>query len=338
MLHKIKLPVLTWIILLISTYSIAQKRNIYYFKDDGKEVKMKDSADFMRIIQEPDSSSQYFRVLEFYPDNSRKLIGQVSAFEPRLVFEGSAMSFYKNGKKASHITYIMGSPFGMAYHFYPDGKVKKALNYTSIAMEPMLNVYQKDRYEVLDYFDSAGVQLVKNGNGYAVFNETDTSREEGSYRNGLKDSVWKGFDKSGREYEEHYKNGDLVKGFQTMANGSKLHYNKIYEPSSFIGGMTEFYRFLSRSFVYPKDARAQGIQGKIFISVIVKADGRLTFIGVTPSLSPSIDQAAYGLVKRSPKWIPAKLRGVAVNESYVIPVSLNLSDGFQSRGIPQFKR
>lgn len=69
---------LVWASFFVSPQSFAQKQNIYFLKNDGREVKLKDSADFIRIIQEPDSGSTNFKVLEFYPDNSRKFIGEAS--------------------------------------------------------------------------------------------------------------------------------------------------------------------------------------------------------------------------------------------------------------------
>ena len=58
-------------------YVQAQKRqNVYYLNQKGKEVKTQEEADFVRVIQEPDSGERYFKLYEFYMNNKRKAEGR----------------------------------------------------------------------------------------------------------------------------------------------------------------------------------------------------------------------------------------------------------------------
>ncbi len=51
-------------LILIAFMGYAQKkRNIYLLKDNGKEVFVRDSADFIRIIEEPDSGSVFYNLM-----------------------------------------------------------------------------------------------------------------------------------------------------------------------------------------------------------------------------------------------------------------------------------
>jgi hypothetical protein len=85
--------ILTLALLLFSINAFSQKRqNIYYFKD-GMPTSNKETADYRRVVQEPDSGSNLFHVFEFYSDNTDKTVGLVSKYEPNLVFEGIVKHF-----------------------------------------------------------------------------------------------------------------------------------------------------------------------------------------------------------------------------------------------------
>ena len=51
-----------------------KKQNVYLIKNNGKEVKIRDSADFVRIIEEPDSGEVYFNLKEYYKDGKLKSV------------------------------------------------------------------------------------------------------------------------------------------------------------------------------------------------------------------------------------------------------------------------
>jgi len=42
----------------------AQKQNVYFLKNDGRYVDKKDSADFIRIVREPDSNVRILRSID----------------------------------------------------------------------------------------------------------------------------------------------------------------------------------------------------------------------------------------------------------------------------------
>jgi hypothetical protein len=46
---------LSFICILLCLDSVAQRQNVYFLKNSGAEVKVRDSADFIRIVSEPDS-------------------------------------------------------------------------------------------------------------------------------------------------------------------------------------------------------------------------------------------------------------------------------------------
>ena len=49
----------------MATVSFAQRQNVYYLKNNGRYVSIRDSADYVRIVREPDSASVMYNVFEF---------------------------------------------------------------------------------------------------------------------------------------------------------------------------------------------------------------------------------------------------------------------------------
>ncbi|HXH99703.1 MAG TPA: TonB family protein [Sphingobacteriaceae bacterium] len=309
---------------LINTVN-AQNRNIYFLKNNGKLVSIKDSADFIRIIQEPDSGTTYYKVMEYYPDEVQKFIGTVSVFEPHLIYEGANIAFHKNGKRAEVITYQKGVPSGSAYYFYPDGKLKKTLEYGNEGMKRMMG-YQNVKYKVTNYFDTAGVQLVKDGNGYTIETvNNDKITEEGGYVSGVRNGLWKTTN-SGNSlyYEDIYNNGEFVSGKNFSPDGKVIVYTQKDVLPKFKGGINQFSQFLSYHIKYPSDAKQDGITGRVLLSFVVEKDGTLTNIKVLNSIYPSLDEEALRVLHRSPKWEPGMQNGVPVKVQYTIPIVFKL--------------
>lgn len=47
-------------LILLSSSTFAQRRqNVYLLKNDGREIKIRDSADFIRIVREPEEGKSY---------------------------------------------------------------------------------------------------------------------------------------------------------------------------------------------------------------------------------------------------------------------------------------
>jgi len=106
----------------------------------------------------------------------------------------------------------------------------------------------------------------------------------------------------------------------------KVHdFTSLDEAPTYPGGMTQFYQFLKRTVVYPKEAQDKNIQGKVFVSFTVEKDGELTNIKVDRKLGGGADEEAIRVLKLSPHWIPGLLDKKPVRVKYNIPISFSLS-------------
>lgn len=313
--------------------SFAQKQNVYFLKDNGRYVSTKDSADFVRIIREPDSGSVLYNVLDYYPNNNIKLVAKSSAIEP-VILEGMAMSYYPNKRKKQIANYAKGSLSGICYDYYPNGKLYRSVKFEAHAPvggynfspRTMLNLITWENIDQV--YDSLGVVTVTSGDGYYHIYNPEFTRiaEEGKVKNGKRDSIWTGFDADGKVmYKEEFAGGNFLKGYQKGINGDTINYTIKEALPTFKGGDAEFAKFLAQTIRYPRYAMENNVQGQLIVSFVVNSDGNLSDIKILKSIDRTLDAEAISVLKRSPKWSPAIQNGLPIKANFTMPVSFSLS-------------
>lgn len=301
----------------ISTNVIAQKKqNIYYIKN-GIPTTDKASADFRRIIQEPDSGSNLYNLYEFYPNDVDKTIGKVSKFEPNLVYEGMVKSFNKKGILTNTANYVQGRLVGESTSYYGNGKPKEVILYTQ---NPLLPPKDQFSSKLISYYDSLGNQMIKDGTGYYKEENKDGS-EEGNYVNSKKDGIWKG-KANNATYEELFMDGKFISGESTSKDGKIIKYKQWGDPPSYPGGINEFYQYLGREIKFPKEAIAFGIQGKLYVNFVIDKDGSLTDIKFKNTVGFGVEEEVFRVLRNSRKWNPGIQHGIPIRVAYNIPISL----------------
>lgn len=94
--------------------------------------------------------------------------------------------------------------------------------------------------------------------------------------------------------------------------------------AQFKGGNEEMTRFISSNVHYPFEARKNNIQGRVFISFIVRKNGKLTDIKIERGVHPSLDDAAKEVIEMMPRWKPAEKDGKKVNCKVMLPIAFQL--------------
>lgn len=318
------------LVLIVSTFpilsSLAQDKQFFYFlKENGNEVQVKDSADFIRIISLPEKGEKLFSIQDFYIDGRKKLLGKAYLIEPYVAFEGLVLNYYPNGKTKSSLTYAKNVPIGNAYFFFENGKVRSQLEYadkektTNNSDNNLIKPEPKLIYQI----DSLGEVSVKDGNGYLIEKtkvENDTLIEEGNYKNGYKDGEWKGKYVSGKSsYTETYADGKFISGVNTIGI-DKINYAVLGKAPDFEGGVDKFYQHVISSLKYPKELLDLGLNGYVVLRFKIAKDGQVGEIEVLKSLIPSADEEALRVIRSASKWIPGYSRGVPVEVYYTIPI------------------
>ena len=309
---------------LIFFYSSAQKKqNVYYFKNNGFEVQSKDSSDFFRVIEEPDSTSTYFNIKEYYKSGNRKMIGKLSSFFPSLIFEDRAITFYENGKRASIENYKDNVLIGSAYYYYFNGVVREERNYLE---KDKNQLTPSIKYSVIQVVDSSGNKFLDTlSNGVVDITDHYGNKESGAYVKGLKNGIWKSYNAKLKEnYEDNYEDGKLIFGKTIESNGNVINYDESEKLPQFVGGTNAFAKLLLENLKYPDGARKNKIQGNVYLSFAVEINGNLSDFKIVKSVDEELDAEALRVIKLSPKWTPAMKKGKPVRSFYSIPISFQL--------------
>jgi periplasmic protein TonB len=100
------------------------------------------------------------------------------------------------------------------------------------------------------------------------------------------------------------------------------NYIFVSEPMpSYPGGHAEMIKFIKRNLKYPRDSRT--VQGKVYVEFVVNENGSLSDIRVVKGLVDSLDNSALEIVKKMPKWIPAKRDDKPIRTKMVIAISFD---------------
>lgn len=98
-------------------------------------------------------------------------------------------------------------------------------------------------------------------------------------------------------------------------------YTIVDRSPSFKGGMDNFYKYIAKNLKYPKTARENGIEGRVFVVFIVDKKGNIVDAKVVKGVNPELDAEALRVVENSPKWIPALKDGKKVKVRMNIPIN-----------------
>jgi len=94
----------------------------------------------------------------------------------------------------------------------------------------------------------------------------------------------------------------------------------------FPGGHEAMMKYLSGQIEYPEEAVENGVQGAVFVTLVVETDGRLNDVKVLRGIGAGCDEEAVRVVKDMPNWKPGKLDGTPVRVQYNLPIRYVLQD------------
>jgi TonB family protein len=94
----------------------------------------------------------------------------------------------------------------------------------------------------------------------------------------------------------------------------------------FVGGEAAFMNYVSANFEYPVRCQEKGINGEVQLRFVVEIDGRISNVSVVKETKacPEFTAEAIRILKKSPRWIPAQLKGKSVRSYYTVPITLQL--------------
>ncbi|MCC2546124.1 energy transducer TonB [Hymenobacter sp. BT175] len=89
----------------------------------------------------------------------------------------------------------------------------------------------------------------------------------------------------------------------------------------FAGGMQALQRYMQRNLRYPRQALANTVSGKVFVSFTVNMDGSITDVEVIKGLGYGTEEEASRVVRNMPPWTPGRQNNHAVPVRYTLPIT-----------------
>ena len=99
---------------------------------------------------------------------------------------------------------------------------------------------------------------------------------------------------------------------------------RFFSLAEYPGGFEAMAAYIAKSVVYPEKAKAEGVEGKVFVQFVVDTDGSIAEATVLHGVGGECDDEALRVVKSMPKWQPATFKGKQVRSKYVMPIYYTL--------------
>ncbi|MBE9464460.1 TonB family protein [Dyadobacter subterraneus] len=94
----------------------------------------------------------------------------------------------------------------------------------------------------------------------------------------------------------------------------------VEQAPEFMGGNAAMGEFLRKNLKYPRQAADAGIQGRVFVSFVVGADGKIENVQTLKGIGFGCDEEAERVIKLMPKWKAGRQSGVPVRVRFNLPV------------------
>ena len=106
----------------------------------------------------------------------------------------------------------------------------------------------------------------------------------------------------------------------------------VEQPAQPLGGYEEFYKYIADNLTYPASAKENGIEGKVYIQMVIDTDGSVTDVTAVKGIGYGCDEEAVRVLSEAPAWQPAEQRGKKVKQKIVVPIAFALGQDVQSHG------
>ncbi len=101
-------------------------------------------------------------------------------------------------------------------------------------------------------------------------------------------------------------------------------YDIVEEMPAFPGGDYELIKYIDENLNYPQDAMESGIQGRVFVKLIVEPNGSISNAKIIRGLGYGCDEEAIRVIESMPNWKPGRKNGVTVRVNIAVPVNFKL--------------
>ncbi len=308
-----KLFIYLFVLILTNTiYAQINTKKLFYvdaFFVTSNEKKF----EYIKEIEEYDTNKKAYSVNIYYKSGKIYLTG-TTLDKDKVILDGKCLYYFENGKKKRVANYENNKLIDKQYYYHENGVFK-------LESEVEVSKNKKEStLKILNYFDENNVQKVTNGEGEYVEDGWNDQTSTGTIKNFLKEGIWRG-NLIGKKvsFTEQYNKGKLVVGHSLDSLNNKFTYNVVNERSLPKKGMNDFYNYLKKNDIIPKNINSK-ITGKIIINIDINENGKLENVSAYTGDQYGITENAIQLISQYENWIPGKHRGVNVKTHLTLPI------------------
>jgi protein TonB len=92
----------------------------------------------------------------------------------------------------------------------------------------------------------------------------------------------------------------------------------------FPGGDSAMIKYIDDNLKYPDSARANNIEGRVFVTFTIDEDGKVADASLKNSIGGGCDEEALRVIKAMPTWKPGSQDGEGIRVDYTIPINFQL--------------
>ena len=108
---------------------------------------------------------------------------------------------------------------------------------------------------------------------------------------------------------------------QSAAEDGDMAYIKVEKMPTFMGGdLNVFRNWVQSKIQYPREAKEEGLEGRVIFSFVVEKDGSMSEFTVLQSPDKILADEVEHVFKGAPKWVPGEQRGEKVRVKYMVPI------------------
>lgn len=188
-------------------------------------------------------------------------------------------------------------------------------SYLMASKELRVRIYQRldTGYLIKDFI---GNKLIQIGRSKLIFPLVRTG-------------PWKNYDQSsGRLSSENiYQDNQVIANKYWINDSTYINdtFIKVEKLPTYKGGTGAMIAFIKNNLKYPKEAKQNGIEGRVVVSFIVSSEGKVIGANVINEADPSLAKEALRIVNlMQNKWKPGKNGKENANSFMAIPITFKL--------------
>lgn len=214
----------------------------------------------------------------------------------------------------------------------PSGKVLKLLKADGIAIAPGQTYYRDSETPI--YFNLTFPALPQGTTSFDLIESAASSWKFYNVRNESMNT----FAISSQDYVnpngiggainiDELKEDNLRAGGKTSSpRNPEVVDNALVEvPATYPGGEAALIRFVNQNVVYPDSAWKNNLQGTVVALFKVDVDGKVSSVKIEKSLSRDCDKAVVDVIRKLPRFVPAKQKGRPVPVWFRLPVRFRIA-------------